>query len=809
MWRRLSSRRRTAAVASVVVLAAVAVPIVAIVVASSEGVPFATGDMLAAVGDGKIKHFDSAGRLVDTLAADASGEGGAVLVDHSSGRVLAANFTASTVEQFNATGSHVGQFGGGYDVHPEGIVRDFEGNVYVGLNDGSHGLLKFSPDGSLVARFAPALENRGIDWLDLDADQCTMLYTSEGKLIKRFDVCADEQLADFASLPISGDNRTDPTSSAYALRIRHNREVVVATSEKVFRLGPEGEVIQTYTLPRTGQLLTLNLDGDLTSFWAGDHVTGQVVKVDITSGQTLLNIETTLEPEALLGGFAIVGEFLRAEPRLHLTAGGPIVVGQEVLLTATLLNSADAGSREVTFTVTGANPQESTVTTDASGNALYRYVATEPGTDTVVARGTSGRPLAALQSNAVSVAAAAAPETVLTYSGATSGAVGQSATLAARLTDAATNQPLPGAPLRLGLQDGEQCEAITDANGLGACRIVPRGAPGTYTATAAFAGTLTAAPSTTTATFTLASQPAAPAAAAVSYTGPGSGLQGEPVTLSARVVASATGRPVVGAPVRFSVNQTDTCGAGTDVNGVATCRTRITNPPGNHPVEIRSEGDALHGPASATARLLVVPPSGPVQGGRGVVLSVTGRLLDVPAIADTGEVATDGTTRVEASASALPGPILTGAVADASVSTSPGSAEVHASLARLTIDLLPPLTSGLSITLRGVEAVARSSCADGSGGGMRIGYLAVGPVVLVANEIAVPPNTALTVPDLGGLLPPISVTLNEQELVTGRNGSNLTVNAVHVVVGTVADIVVSSVRSDVHGCTAAAARAVS
>ena len=43
---------------------------------------------------------------------------------------------------------------------------------------------------------------RGSDWIDLAADQCTLFNTSEGDLVKRFDVCTNTQLPDFATLAV-------------------------------------------------------------------------------------------------------------------------------------------------------------------------------------------------------------------------------------------------------------------------------------------------------------------------------------------------------------------------------------------------------------------------------------------------------------------------------------------------------------------------------------------------------------------------------------------------------------------------------
>ncbi len=90
------------------------------------------------------------------------------------------------------------------------VVFDADGSSYIGQADGSRDILKFDQLG-LIAAFDPATEDRGTDWIDLKSDQCTMRYTSEGQLIKQFNVCTNTQLPDWASLPSTG--------TAYALRL--------------------------------------------------------------------------------------------------------------------------------------------------------------------------------------------------------------------------------------------------------------------------------------------------------------------------------------------------------------------------------------------------------------------------------------------------------------------------------------------------------------------------------------------------------------------------------------------------------------
>jgi len=63
-----------------------------------------------------------------------------------------------------------------------------------------------------------------------------MYYTSEGSEFKRFDVCTDTQLVDFA---------TGLTRPCFALCVRANSEVMVACASQVYRLDSTGGVMQT------------------------------------------------------------------------------------------------------------------------------------------------------------------------------------------------------------------------------------------------------------------------------------------------------------------------------------------------------------------------------------------------------------------------------------------------------------------------------------------------------------------------------------------------------------------------------------
>src|SRR6185295_540812 len=78
----------------------------------------------------------------------------------------------------------------------------------------------------------------------------------------------------------------------YALRLRPNREVMVACQDAVHRLSPQGVNLKTYPRTDIGEtdaagLFAMNLDPDGTSFWTAGLLSGNVYHVDIASGTPL------------------------------------------------------------------------------------------------------------------------------------------------------------------------------------------------------------------------------------------------------------------------------------------------------------------------------------------------------------------------------------------------------------------------------------------------------------------------------------------------------------------------------------------
>jgi streptogramin lyase len=271
-------------------------------------IPLAIGDVLVAVGSGTVNRYSPSGTFIEALNTTSGSAFETGMCSDTAGNVYVTNFTANSMTKLNNLGGVLQHpFGSGFNARPESCVVDAASNIYVGQADGSADVLKFSPSGTSLASFSPATQARGTDWIELAADQCTLFYTSEGTLIKRFNVCTNTQLADFATLP---------TSPSFALRIRSNGEVLVAATSAVHRLSAAGTVLQSYpqsTCPgSSGQLFAMNLDPDGTTFWTTAlGGSGIVCRINIATRALVSSFSTGLATNA---GLAIFGEFTAALP---------------------------------------------------------------------------------------------------------------------------------------------------------------------------------------------------------------------------------------------------------------------------------------------------------------------------------------------------------------------------------------------------------------------------------------------------------------------------------------------------------------
>jgi hypothetical protein len=246
---------------------------------------FPSGNILVSVGNGLVQMWNSTGTTLlhtfdTTKGANIFTTG---LAFDSAGNLYVTDFNANDVSKFNSDGTVGGSFGSGYGADPESIVFAASGNAYVGQADGSKQVLEFTSSGAPVTSFTPAVQNRGTDWIDLAPDGCTLYYTSEGTSVKRFDVCTNTQLADFA---------TGLPADAFAVKLLPGGGALVADTTSIERLDSSGSVVQTYGSNANANWFSLALDPSGTSFWASDIVSGNVTKFALSDGTVLASFNT-------------------------------------------------------------------------------------------------------------------------------------------------------------------------------------------------------------------------------------------------------------------------------------------------------------------------------------------------------------------------------------------------------------------------------------------------------------------------------------------------------------------------------------
>ncbi|MCB1576632.1 MAG: hypothetical protein KDI81_04620, partial [Xanthomonadales bacterium] len=272
-------------------------------------------------GVGKIHRYTSEGQFIDAWPFDQAAPLATTgMCFTSNGDVIATRFDTGGpaitpgLARFSRNGALLdGSYGGvSAGLFAESCVQDRSGNVYVGHAglisppslDAAVPVVKLDPLGTRIDTFVIPTGPRGTDWIDLDADQCTLHYTSEDATIRRFDVCTRSVLEDLATLP---------DSRCYALRRRPNGEYLVACENAVFRLSATGATLMSYSRLSLGEtdpsgLFAMNLDPDGLSFWTAGINSNRVVRVSIDDGSVLGSFVATQLAGASNGGLAIYDE---------------------------------------------------------------------------------------------------------------------------------------------------------------------------------------------------------------------------------------------------------------------------------------------------------------------------------------------------------------------------------------------------------------------------------------------------------------------------------------------------------------------
>lgn len=297
-------------------------------------------NVFVGVSGGNVQEYAPDGSLVATHTTGLGGTVAGIAFDKAN-NLYAVDLTAANVSKFDPSGKLIGTFGGGYNCQPEMIVFDGAGDAYVGQQGCSHQILKFDSNGTLLQQFQVATENTGSDDLALSADECTMLYTSEGPSVLRFDVCKGQQLSPFAT----------GLKKALVPRILPDGSVLVSEVSDIVRLSPTGQPMQHYTAPGEQCWYALAVDQHGSSFWAADFCSSNIHQFDLASGNELAKFNTGTANGTVFGlGMAGSG----------LNVAG---VGNAGTITASPQSATVTAGQPATFTVTlAADPQAAGLT---------------------------------------------------------------------------------------------------------------------------------------------------------------------------------------------------------------------------------------------------------------------------------------------------------------------------------------------------------------------------------------------------------------------------------------------------------------
>jgi len=287
--------------------------------------PYKMGEVFVSGADGFVYVFKQDGTLLGSMNTGQNSDTGSAFDQFGNFYVTIFGGLSSNppvgIVKFDQNANLVGSFGNfptGAVGHPESIVFSQAGDLINGIAQDvinpTDPVYEFDSSGNLVATFNVAPENRGSDWVELLADQKTLVYTSEGVFVHSFNISTNTQNPDVNA------NNPLPGNAAYAFRVLPNGNLLIADTASVVELSPTGTTVQTYTPnPVPGVLFALNLDPDGASFWTADGITGIVYKFNIASGGQLT---TFTSPNGAAAGLAVFGEKLVGTNNLTVTLAG-------------------------------------------------------------------------------------------------------------------------------------------------------------------------------------------------------------------------------------------------------------------------------------------------------------------------------------------------------------------------------------------------------------------------------------------------------------------------------------------------------
>ncbi len=240
------------------------------------GSAYAVGDVFLD-GGSYVNEYTATGTLVQsfgsaTLTAYTTG-----MAFQNDGSLLVTGFSSGNVVQFDNSGNLKNPTWATGISLPESIAIDSTGHVYVSSVGGT-GITEYNSTGG--AAIGTSIVGTRTDWLDLAADQHTMLYSQETGQVSSVNVSTNTPNPNVAS-GLSGGVAAFRiiATGTYAGDILVSNE----STGNPELLSSTGTVLRTYTGAGLGLDFALNLDPNGTDFWTAD-TSGNVAEFNIATG---------------------------------------------------------------------------------------------------------------------------------------------------------------------------------------------------------------------------------------------------------------------------------------------------------------------------------------------------------------------------------------------------------------------------------------------------------------------------------------------------------------------------------------------
>src|ERR1017187_5792987 len=130
-------------------------------VASANGVALHNGEVLAAIGSGQVKHFDSSGNLLDTLDTSTGATYTTGMCFDSSSNLYVTDFASSEISKFDSGGNLLAAtWASGFPGSVESCVPNASNDIYAG-GPAQSNIVEYDPTGAQINSYSVATDPTG------------------------------------------------------------------------------------------------------------------------------------------------------------------------------------------------------------------------------------------------------------------------------------------------------------------------------------------------------------------------------------------------------------------------------------------------------------------------------------------------------------------------------------------------------------------------------------------------------------------------------------------------------------------------